>query len=131
MGKVVHVSTDLHARIKGHCEQKNISLSVWAAKIFRQALSDDPYVSLVAQPIPVEMKKHSLGVNNGESEGSQLWSQPPFWERKQRSNEESNDTETIGTNPGAETESPALEERNAEPRASLYSIAGGALSSEE
>lgn len=72
MGKVIHVSDALHAKIVAHCKSKGVGIKPWAEHILTEAIR--PF-----QPVPVE-KKPQLDVQGGQpSERPDIWKQPPFW----------------------------------------------------
>jgi hypothetical protein len=98
MGKVIHVSDELHARIKRYCEKNKVAVKEWADS----ALSVSMDVGrMPSKPEPVEKKKTSpAGGADASSVGPHPWELPPFWERGQRINQEESGLEEPGPEVG-------------------------------
>ena len=73
MGKVVHVSDDLHDRVKRFCMGKNVNVQSWVSELIVSAIKEN-------RPIPEIRKPKPSG--DRRSEQSNVWKQPPFWKSK-------------------------------------------------
>ena len=86
-GKVIHVSDEMHARVRAHCEARCIPMRIWVEEQLEAAMSapSPQKRSFVpaSQVAPVPKKR----LPEIESEtGDEPWARPPFWAgRKQRS----------------------------------------------
>ena len=92
MGKVIHISDELHGLIKKHCESEGIAQSVWANKVLLEAFGKEapklipkapkPKAPKKPDPVPVEKKTHQqlIGDRNGNANA---WEREPFWKDSQ------------------------------------------------
>lgn len=73
-GKVVHVSDELHARLRTYCVKNDLPMKVWVEAVIHDALTEDERSSVVKvlkkqPPAPVP------------DTGDEPWALPPFWAR--------------------------------------------------
>lgn len=93
-GKVVHISDEVHARIRVHCEERRIPMREWIEQLVLAALDSqiDAVRSSTVAPDPappstVAVEKKPLPTIAEETDASadEPWSRPPFWARQRRS----------------------------------------------
>lgn len=70
-GKVIHVSDDLHSRIKSYCDACSLNMTKWAAYTLDQAIQN--------RIVPVPKKK--LECFQESVPEKDLLSGPPFWKK--------------------------------------------------
>ena len=102
-GKVVHVSDEVHARVRAHCDARRIPMRPWVEEVLTHALDDQPPAVLdvpedvledvlthmddqppeaapaVARP-PAVVSKKPLPELVSDT-GDEPWARPPFWKR--------------------------------------------------
>jgi len=81
MGKVIHVSDELHARLRDYCEKEGVPMSIWASDVLTMALDNGTVIEnwRKVDAAPVERKKlPRMEAQNGDDP----WQSEPFWERK-------------------------------------------------
>ena len=84
--KVIHVSDELHLRVKNHCEANKLQMSVWLEGVLREALGKKNKEKLRAVSAPVKRGKK---IQTGEpvKDGPKPWEEKPFWERGEETND--------------------------------------------
>jgi hypothetical protein len=100
-GKVVHISDEVHARVRAHCKERRIPMREWIEDLVLAALdgqidavrsstvAPSPALSSTVAPSPalsstVAVEKKPLPTI-AEETGDEPWSRPPFWARQRRS----------------------------------------------
>ena len=68
--KVIHVSDELHAVVKGYCDARGVKMTAWVDTVLRQGLRDG------AMPVP--QRDLPKTVYDGEPE-DKLFMKSPFW----------------------------------------------------
>jgi hypothetical protein len=81
MGKVIHVSDELHARIRAHCRGKVIDVKKWAEAVLEIELNKYHHIPTTKKEMPI------LGTGEDLGERTDVWQQPPFWKRTYASHE--------------------------------------------
>ena len=73
-GKVVHLSDELHARLRAYCAKNELPMKLWVEAVITDALTEDERSSLVK----VLKKQPPTAVPDT---GAEPWALPPFWAR--------------------------------------------------
>ena len=93
-GKVIHISDDLHERIKVHTQRVGVTSSVWARKQLEAGLehliahslpppSLESDIHITAKPIdPVPVEKKPLQPHTGEKHDTAAYERPAFYETR-------------------------------------------------
>lgn len=76
--KVIHVSDDLHALVKKHCDQNGHQMRVWAEVILLQEIKRGSMAKEKVAPIKKKLPKLPGGSINDKPKP---WEQEPFWKQ--------------------------------------------------
>jgi hypothetical protein len=85
-GKVIHISDELHNKIREYCNKRDIPASQWARRVLENAIGNNSDVTFIPVPLtplkpedtaPVEKKK--LPPPPKPVVDDEIWSRPPFW----------------------------------------------------
>jgi hypothetical protein len=90
MGKVIHVSDELHSQIVEVCTREGVSLKKWADRVLTNFIEEGKALP----PVPVPRRRLERVDAGKERDGlPSPWERPPFWSERERVEEASDQLE--------------------------------------
>lgn len=93
-GKVIHLSDEIHTKMKEFCAEHNLVASQWVESLINKAVKGEPPLFDKDGELNKEMKKAVVAEIVERKERSEFfapslpasddpWSKPPFWDKNE------------------------------------------------
>jgi hypothetical protein len=82
-GKVIHLSDEIHARMKAYCTEHDLVASQWVESLIHNAVSGNEEVKRVERESAVVNKKERVDFFTPCASSDDPWAKPPFWDKSE------------------------------------------------